>query len=118
MPPHSKELFQEGAAIKSEKLVSEGSFNAALMEKLLYHDPAKYPGCSGTRCLADNINDLKAQIAANQEGINLIRVLIEEYGEETVLFYSVRDLLKDVSNRFEGRELSTTDFWMTGAQLI
>jgi hypothetical protein len=29
--------------------------------------PAKYPGCSGTRNLSDNISDLKAQIAANKK---------------------------------------------------
>ncbi|KAL4889122.1 Hydantoinase B/oxoprolinase-domain-containing protein [Aspergillus ambiguus] len=127
MPPHSKELFQEGAAIKSEKLVSEGKFNSAQIEKLLYHDPAQYPDCSGTRCLADNMNDLKAQIAANKKGINLINSLIEEYGEDVVLFYmkkiqdnaelSVRNLLKDVSKRFGGRDLSAIDHMDDGSPI-
>ncbi|KAL5364572.1 Hydantoinase B/oxoprolinase-domain-containing protein [Aspergillus floccosus] len=127
MPPHSKELYQEGAAIKSEKLVSEGKFNAEKIEKLLYHDPAQYPDCSGTRCLADNMNDLKAQIAANKKGINLINSLIEEYGEDVVLFYmkkiqdnaelSVRNLLKDVSNRFGGKDLSAVDFMDDGSPI-
>ena len=113
MPPHSRELFQEGAAIKSEKLVSEGHFNEARITELLYDEPAQYPGCSGTRCLADNINDLKAQVAANQKGINLISALIMDYGEDVVQFYmrkiqdnaesSVRDLLKEVSKRFQGQ---------------
>ena len=82
MPPHSRELYQEGAAIKSEKLVSEGKFNEKRATELLYDEPAKYPECSGTRCLADNINDLKAQVAANQKGISLISTLIEEYGQD------------------------------------
>jgi 5-oxoprolinase (ATP-hydrolysing) len=64
LPTH--ELYQEGAAIKSEKLVSEGKFNEKRITELLYDEPAQHPGSSGTRCLADNINDLKAQIAANQ----------------------------------------------------
>ena len=29
--------------------------------------PSRYPGCSGTRNLKDNISDLKAQIAANNK---------------------------------------------------
>lgn len=125
MPPHSKELFQEGAAIKSEKLVSEGEFNEKRITKLLYHEPAKYPCCSGTRCLADNSNDLKAQIAANQKGINLISSLIEEYGQDAVQFYmlkiqenaelSVRNLLKNVSKRFAGQDLSAVDFMDHGS---
>ena len=127
MPPHSRELFQEGAHIKTEKLVSEGHFNEERITELLHEEPAKYPGCSGTRCLADNINDLKAQVAANQKGINLISALIEDYGEEVVQFYmhniqdnaeqSVKHLLKDVSKRFEGQDLSAVDYMDDGSPI-
>lgn len=127
MPPHSKELYQEGAAIKSEKLVSEGIFNEQRITELLYHEPAQYPGCSGTRCLADNLNDLKAQIAANKKGITLINALIEEYGSDVVIFYmhriqdnaelSVRNLLKEVSERFAGRNLSAVDHMDDGTPI-
>lgn len=127
MPPHSRELFQEGASIKTEKLVEEGKFNEERITELLLHEPAKYPGCSGTRCLADNLNDLKAQIAANQKGINLISTLIDDYGEDVVQFYmrniqdnaelSVKNLLKDVSKRFEGQDLSATDYMDDGSPI-
>lgn len=127
MPPHSRELFQEGAAIKAEKLVSEGQFDEKRVTELLYDEPAQYPECSGTRCLADNLNDLKAQVAANQKGINLISTLIEDYGEEVVQFYmkniqdnaelSVRNLLKDVNKRFEGRDLRAIDFMDDGSPI-
>ena len=127
MPPHSKELYQEGAAIKSEKLVSEGKFNEQHITELLYNEPARYPNCSGTRCLADNLNDLKAQIAANKKGINLISTLIEEYGEQVVLFYmrqiqdnaelSVRNLLKEVSAKFAGRNLGAVDYMDDGTPI-
>ncbi|KAI2640273.1 hydantoinase B/oxoprolinase [Xylaria nigripes] len=127
MPPHSRELFQEGAAIKSEKIVSEGKFNEDRITELLYKEPAKYPGCSGTRCLADNINDLRAQVSANQKGISLIESLIQEYGEETVQFYmvsiqnnaedSVRRLLKQVYKRFEGKDLSAVDYMDDGTPI-
>ncbi|KAL8973478.1 MAG: hypothetical protein Q9197_002282 [Variospora fuerteventurae] len=127
MPPHSRELFQEGAAIKSEKLVSEGKFDEERITDLLLNEPAQYPECSGTRCLADNLNDLKAQIAANQRGINLISALIGDYGEDVVQFYmrniqdnaelSVRNLLKDMSYRFSGQDLSATDYMDDGSPI-
>ncbi|KAI1878643.1 hypothetical protein JX265_002820 [Neoarthrinium moseri] len=127
MPPHSRELFQEGAAIKSEKIVSEGKFNEKRITELLYNEPAQYPGCSGTRCLADNINDLRAQVSANQKGISLIEGLIDEYGEDTVQFYMVniqknaekcvRELLKKVSKKFEGKDLSAVDFMDDGSPI-
>lgn len=127
MPPHSTELWQEGAAIKSEKLVSEGHFNEERIIELLLKEPAQYLGCSGTRCLNDNLNDLKAQIASNQKGISLISSLIEEYGDDVVQFYmvsiqnnaetSVRNLLKEVSKRFEGKDLSAIDYMDNGSPI-
>lgn len=127
MPPSSRELYQEGAAIKSEKLVSEGHFNEERLVELLHTEPAQYLGCSGTRCLADNINDLKAQVAANKKGINLISSLIEDYGEEVVQFYmakiqenaeeSVRKLLKNVYTRFGGKELVAKDYMDDGSPI-
>ena len=127
MPPHSRELYQEGAAIKSEKLVSQGHFDEERITELLLKEPAKHPGCSGTRCLADNINDLKAQVAANQKGINLISSLIADYGEDVVQFYmhniqdnaelSVRNLLREVSGRFSGQDLSATDYMDDGSPI-
>lgn len=127
MPPASKELYQEGAAIKSEKLVSQGHFNEKRVVELLLDEPGQYPGCSGTRCLSDNINDLKAQVAANQKGINLISILMADYGEQVVKFYmtsiqanaeqSVRALLKDVHKRFKGQDLSAEDFMDDGSPI-
>ena len=61
------------------------------------------------------------------KGINLISTLIEEYGEEVVNFYminiqknaelSVRNLLKDVSKRFEGQDLSAVDYMDDGSPI-
>ncbi|KAF4125772.1 5-oxoprolinase (ATP-hydrolysing) [Geosmithia morbida] len=127
MPPHSRELYQEGASIPSEKLVSGGKFDEKRVVELFYDEPAKHPGCSGSRSLADNINDLRAQVSANQKGISLIETLIEEYGEETVQFYMVniqknaelcvRRLLKDVYKRFEGKDLSAVDHMDDGSPI-
>ncbi|GAB7360864.1 hypothetical protein MBLNU230_g0850t1 [Neophaeotheca triangularis] len=127
MPPMSRELWQEGASIKTEKLVSQGHFNEERITDLLLNEPAQWPGCSGTRCLADNLNDLKAQIAANQKGITLISTLIEDYGENVVQFYmhniqsnaelSVRNLLKQVSDRFSGQDLRAVDYMDDGSPI-
>ncbi|PSN75221.1 hypothetical protein BS50DRAFT_628430 [Corynespora cassiicola Philippines] len=84
MPAGSVELFEEGAMIVSEFLVRDGQFNEETITKLLLHDPAQYPGCSGTRKLADNLNDLKAQVSANAKGAALVAELINERGLATV----------------------------------
>ena len=104
MPPTSTELWQEGAAIEAEKLVSRGRFNEERMVELLLKKPAEYEGCSGTRCLEDNLSDLRAQVAANQKGISLVNALIKEHGLQCVHRYmygiqstaesAVRELLK------------------------
>lgn len=118
MPPNSTELYQEGAAIKSFKLVENGNFNEAGLVKILVQDPAQYPGCSGTRALKDNISDLKAQVAANHRGIRLVDELIQENGllvVQSYMYYiqenaaqAVRDLLKNVANQY-GHVLTASD---------
>ncbi|KAL1916933.1 uncharacterized protein VTP21DRAFT_5130 [Calcarisporiella thermophila] len=127
MPPHSKELYQEGAAVKSFKIVSQGKFDLDGLVDILQNQPAQHPGCSGTRGLRDNISDLKAQIAANHKGITLVKSLIQEYGLEVVQAYmmhirktaelAVRDLLKDVSRRFADRPLKSIDYMDDGTPI-
>ncbi|KAK2724731.1 hypothetical protein QYM36_001279, partial [Artemia franciscana] len=106
MPPHSKSIDEEGAVFQSFLLVRKGVFQEQeLIEKLMA--PGKIPGCSGTRCLSDNISDLRAQIAANQKGINLVCELIDYYGLQVVQTYmkyiqenaelAVREMLKEVA---------------------
>ncbi|GAA5955531.1 hypothetical protein JCM3765_006806 [Sporobolomyces pararoseus] len=107
MPPNSKTIFEEGASIVSFKIVEKGKYQRDELLRYLVDEPAKYPGCSGTRCLSDVESDLKAQISANQKGASLIRQLIQEYSLETVQKYmlwirdnaelAVRNLLKRVA---------------------
>lgn len=109
MPPFSKSIWEEGAAIKAFKLVEKGIFQEEGITELLLNpcsdDSAhKIPG---TRRLQDNISDLQAQVAANQRGISLIKELIEQYGLKTVQAYmtyvqlnaedAVREMLKSVA---------------------
>lgn len=84
MPPHSKEIWQEGASFTSFKLVNNGKFDEEGLAEIMLKKPASYPGSSGIRTWNDNVSDLKAQIAANQKGIRLIHESIKEYGIHTV----------------------------------
>ena len=128
MPGNSTELWQEGAAIESFKLVKEGVFDEDGLRVLLIDIPASYPGCSGTRTWRDNVADLKAGIAANNRGTQLLQALIKDYGWEVVQFYmvaiqnnaeeSVRELLKVLSKRFRGLPLSAVDYLDDGTELV
>lgn len=110
MPPFSKAIWEEGAAIKAFKLVEKGVFQEEGITKLLLHpssDDLAAQKIPGTRRLQDNLSDLHAQVAANQRGIFLIKDLIDQYGLETVQAYmtyvqlnaeqAVREMLKSVA---------------------
>ncbi|XP_072458758.1 5-oxoprolinase isoform X2 [Notamacropus eugenii] len=86
MPPHSTALQQEGAVFLSFKLVQKGIFQEEAVTEIL-RAPGKIPGCSGTRNLHDNLADLRAQVAANQKGIQLVGELIGQYGLDVVQAY-------------------------------
>ncbi|WIA16218.1 hypothetical protein OEZ85_012930 [Tetradesmus obliquus] len=110
MPPNSRLLVEEGAAVVSFKLVKDGAFQEAGITELLMA-PGKLaeqlPGCSGTRNLSDNLSDLKAQVAANTKGIQLVQELIGEHSLGLVQAYmrfiqanaedAVREMLRDFS---------------------
>lgn len=86
MPPNSTELWQEGAAIKSFRLIRNGKFDEAGITNILLA-PGEYPGCSGSRRLGDNLSDLKAQVAANNKGSSLVQGLMKEYSQQVVQLY-------------------------------
>ncbi|XP_059827580.1 5-oxoprolinase [Hypanus sabinus] len=86
MPPHSKSLQEEGAVFTSFKLVKNGVFQEEAVTEAL-KAPAQIAGSSGTRNLHDNLSDLRAQVAANQRGIQLVNELIDAYGLEVVQAY-------------------------------
>ncbi|KAF6775775.1 hypothetical protein AHF37_04297 [Paragonimus kellicotti] len=87
MPPHSTSIFEEGAVFKTFYLVKDGRFQEEDVTSALMAPATAYPGCSGTRNLSDNLSDLKAQVAANQKGVHLLRQLIDEYGLPVVQAY-------------------------------
>jgi len=108
MPPHSKSLLEEGVAFKSFLIVEHGVFREKEIVKE-FVTPTEAPNACGTRNLADNISDLKAQIAANKKGIQLVAELIDCYGLRTVQSYmnyiqenaelAVRDMMRDIAKR-------------------
>lgn len=109
MPPFSKSIWEEGAAIEAFKLVDKGVFQEEGIIKILqFPSSTDEEGhkISGSRRIEDNLADLRAQIAANQRGIVLIKELIEQYSLKTVHSYmtyvqlnaevAVREMLKTV----------------------
>ena len=111
MPPFSKSIWEEGAAIKAFKLVDKGIFQEEGIIKLLQfpNSDESAHNIPGTRRLQDNLSDLQAQVAANRRGITLIKELIEQYGLDIVQAYmtyvqinaegAVREMLKSVAAR-------------------
>ena len=127
MPPNSTNIFEEGAQIRSFKIVSEGVYDRDGLVRVLVDEPSKYAGCSGTRCFRDVESDLKAQVAANHKGIQLLNDLVEEWGLETVQTYmthirenaelSVRNLLRRVAAIQNATELHAIDYMDDGSPI-
>ncbi|EXJ94139.1 5-oxoprolinase (ATP-hydrolysing) [Capronia coronata CBS 617.96] len=127
MPSDSRMLYEEGAMTMGFKVVSGGHFNESTVRRFLYDEPASYPNCSGTRTYNDNVSDLKAAIAANQKGAQLIRVLIDEYTLPVVHFYmdaiksnaevAVREFLKKVGRESKGKPLRFSDYMDDGTEI-
>ncbi|RDX54504.1 Hydantoinase B/oxoprolinase [Lentinus brumalis] len=127
MPPTSQTIFEEGANILSFKIVHEGMFDHEGLVDYMVTKPAQYPGSSGCRNLRDVESDLKAQIAANYKGIQLIQQIVDDYGLETVQEYmyhiranaesSVRNLLRDVVKRAGSNVLEAIDYLDDGSPI-
>lgn len=130
MPPLSTSLQQEGAVFTSFKLVTGGIFQEEAVTEALMA-PAQYPDCSGTRNLHDNLSDLRAQVAANQRGSQLVGELIDSYGLTVVQAYmgyiqsnaelAVRDMLRDFARRRQHQtgslEVESEDFMDDGTPI-
>ncbi|KAK4705080.1 5-oxoprolinase (ATP-hydrolyzing), partial [Phenoliferia sp. Uapishka_3] len=124
MPPDSKTIFDEGAAIEAFKVVKAGQFDESGLISLLVDGPLQYPGGIGTRTLADNLSDVRAQIAATFKGVTLVKALIKANSLPVVEMYmqaiqdtaeaAVRSLLKDFAVKNQGRPLEAIDYMDDG----
>ena len=81
MPSESRHIDEEGVLIDNMYLVKSGVFQEASLRHLLA--AAKYPA----RNPLQNIADLRAQLAANQQGIRQLEKAIDRYGMQTVQNY-------------------------------
>ncbi|MES3009731.1 MAG: hydantoinase B/oxoprolinase family protein [Pseudomonadota bacterium] len=81
MPPFSTRIEEEGVLIDNFKLVDQGVLREAEMLALLGSGnlPSRNP--------QQNIADLKAQIAANEKGVQGLRQMADEYGLAVVQAY-------------------------------
>ncbi len=81
MPPYSTSVEQEGVLLDNFQLVKQGQFQDAALLQIL--TTGRYP----VRHPAQNLADLRAQIAANERGIQELRRMVQHYGLETVQTY-------------------------------
>ncbi len=81
MPPFSTRIEEEGVQIDNVKLVDAGTLREAEILALL--GSGEYP----SRNPQQNLADLKAQIAANEKGVQELRRMAEQYGLDVVQAY-------------------------------
>ena len=81
MPPFSTRIEEEGVQIDNVKLVEAGRLREAEMLALLAS--GKYP----SRNPQQNLADLKAQIAANEKGVQELRKMVAQFGLAVVQAY-------------------------------
>ncbi|KAI6112269.1 Hydantoinase B/oxoprolinase [Pisolithus croceorrhizus] len=127
MPPTSVNIFEEGAEIISFKIVNAGMFDQEGLHEYMIERPARYPGSSGCRNIKEVESDLKAQIAANHKGVQLLQAMVKEYGLQTVQDYmyhirmnaesSVRNLLREVAKRAGSNVLGAVDYLDDGTPI-
>jgi 5-oxoprolinase (ATP-hydrolysing) len=81
MPPFSTRIEEEGVQINNVKLVDRGVLREAEMIALL--QSGEYP----SRNPQQNMADLKAQIAANEKGVQELRKMVDQFGVDVVQAY-------------------------------
>ncbi len=81
MPPFSKSLAEEGVLLRAFKLVENGVTREPVFVEKLTHHP--YP----SRSPDVNLADIRAQMAANQQGARDLQQLIHDRGLPQVIAY-------------------------------
>lgn len=128
MDSSATDLKDEGAQFIAWRLVNNGVFDYDGVQKYFVDELKKVPGSSPSRKVEDNIADLKAEIAANQRGINMLTDVFTEYDTDYVLFYmkgikttseaAVRKFLKKLAQENKHRlPLQAVDFMDDGAKI-
>ena len=106
MPPFSKSVEDEGVLLDNVKLVAGGKSSGVMLEAEMRAllNSAKYPA----RNPDQNIADLRAQIAANEKGVQELGKMVAHFGLDVVKAYmqhvqdnaeeSVRRIIGSLSN--------------------
>ncbi|MEU5537628.1 hydantoinase B/oxoprolinase family protein [Streptomyces sp. NPDC020362] len=81
MPAHSRTIDEEGVLFDNWLLAERGRFREEETRRLLTEAP--HP----SRNVRTNLADLRAQIAANQKGVDEVRRMIGEFGLDVVQAY-------------------------------
>ena len=81
MPPFSKTIEEEGILFDNFLLVREGHFREDAVARQLKSGP--YPARNPSQTIAD----LKAQIAANEKGVQELSAMVAHFGFDTVRAY-------------------------------
>ncbi|WP_018905608.1 hydantoinase B/oxoprolinase family protein [Variovorax paradoxus] len=81
MPPFSATIGDEGVLIDNFKLVEGGRLCEAELRALLGS------GAHPSRNIEQNLADLRAQIAANEKGVQELQAMVAQFGRETVAAY-------------------------------
>jgi 5-oxoprolinase (ATP-hydrolysing) len=81
MPANSSEIHEEGVLFDNWLLVENGQFREEATRHLLTE--ARYP----SRNPDTNLADLRAQIAANQKGVDEVRKMVDHFGIDVVQAY-------------------------------
>ena len=110
MPPFSTRIEEEGVQIDNVKLVDRGHLREKEMLDLLAS--GEYP----SRNPQQNMADLKAQIAANEKGVQELRKMVDQFGLDVVQAYmkhvqdnaeeSVRRAITKLAARMQGGQFT------------
>ena len=107
MSPRATNILEEGVYIDNFLLVERGRFREAELYELLRGGP--YPA----RNPLQNVNDLKAQIAANEKGARELRRMVDAFSLATVQAYmghvqdNAAESVRRVIDRLKDSEFST-----------
>ena len=81
MPPHSRDIAEEGALIEPQRILRDGVLDEVLLRTLLCGGPCP------SRNFTQNLADLRAQLAANARGARELERAAASHGRQTVLDY-------------------------------
>ena len=81
MPPDSYVIEEEGVLLDDVQLMQEGRLLESELKAIL--EGARYP----VRNVEQNLADIRAQIAANEKGVQELRSMVSHFGLDVVIAY-------------------------------